>query len=228
VFQFLQDEGVSPQIENLQNICYKTDIPDYEKNFDEQGIFYCPDIYTLPQEYIDIVEPQGIKSMLQCSIQDRGLFRGYVGFDECANNRLWTQEQIDVLTYFAEILSIFLLKQRAQDEVLRRLNSMASILDTHPDRIYVIDPDTCRLHFFNAAARQRDEGLVPGDICYKALMGRRERCEGCPAQNIRQKKVQECVLSGKVPGEQILAAATLVDWDGQDACLLTCRSLQEK
>jgi len=38
-----------------------------------------------------------------------------MGFDECHVNLCWTRDQIDMLTYFAETLSVFLLKKRAQD-----------------------------------------------------------------------------------------------------------------
>ena len=51
--------GISPEIENLQFVSYETDIPGYEKNFDERGIFYCPDVRELPKEQYEILEPQG-------------------------------------------------------------------------------------------------------------------------------------------------------------------------
>ena len=107
--------GISPEIENLQFVSYETDIPGYEKNFDERGIFYCPDVRELPKEQYEILEPQGIKSMLQCAIRDNGVFRGYVGFDENVENRLWTKDQIEMLTLLSEVLSVFLLKYRAQE-----------------------------------------------------------------------------------------------------------------
>jgi diguanylate cyclase (GGDEF)-like protein len=75
------NEGIPPEINNLQNISYETDIPHYEDNFNEQGIFYCPDIHDLPKRTYDIVAPQGIKSMLHCAIRENGVFRGYIGFD---------------------------------------------------------------------------------------------------------------------------------------------------
>ena len=110
------NHGINPEIQNLQNISYETDIPGYTNNFNEQGVFYCPDIKILPKDAYEIVEAQGIKSMLQCAIMDNGQFRGYVGFDECAEQRYWTQEQIDTLSFFSKMLSVFLLKKRAQDE----------------------------------------------------------------------------------------------------------------
>lgn len=123
------NEGVKPEIENLRKISYEELGGNYTANFNEDGIFYCRDISTLPKKQYRILELQGIKSMLQCAITDKGVFKGYVGFDECDTLRLWTQEQIDSLTILAEILSTFLLKQRAQERLEKRAEHMCSVLD---------------------------------------------------------------------------------------------------
>ncbi len=110
------NDGVAPEKENLQNVSYITDIPDYDKNFNEYGLFYVPDVQELPQHLRDILEPQGIRSLLHCAIRDKGKFRGYVGFDDNETVRLWTKEQIETLTLLSKIISIFLLKYRMQNK----------------------------------------------------------------------------------------------------------------
>lgn len=107
--------GIPPQIGFLQNISYAEDVPTLLDQFDEQGLFYCPDVTELPEDLQQILEPQKVKSILICAFRDNGVFRGYMGFDECNVNLCWTRNQIDMLTYFAEMLSVFLLKKRAQD-----------------------------------------------------------------------------------------------------------------
>lgn len=104
--------GIHPEKENLQNISYETDVPGWPDQFDENGVMYCPDIQQLPEIYRLVLEPQGIKSMLHCALMQDGVFRGYVGFDDCLTGCLWTQEQIEHLKFFAEILSVFLYKFR--------------------------------------------------------------------------------------------------------------------
>lgn len=219
------NEGIEPQIDNLQNISYETDIPDYEDNFDEQGIFYCPDVTVLPKKTYDIVEPQGIKSMLHCAIREGGVFRGYIGFDECVEQRLWTKEQIRMLTFFSETLSLFLLKQREHQKALSQAQELHSILDNQSAWIYIIDPDNFELKYLNEKARKMTIDKGCGGLCYQVLMGRTQRCPGCPAEKIREKKNGCAVLTdGKYPLE-ILAEATLVQWQGSEACLMTCRKL---
>ena len=109
------NEGVEPQIQNLQHISYDENVPNLLRSFDEQGIFYSADITQLPMDLYEILERQGIKSILLCAIRDHGVMRGYIGFDECSINRYWTREQVNMLSFFAEMLSVFLMKKRTED-----------------------------------------------------------------------------------------------------------------
>lgn len=113
------NQGIQPEMEFLQNVSYSVDIPNFIEQFDENGIFYCPNIMELPQDLREILAVQNIKSVLHCAIRDNGEVRGFVGFDDCLHNRYWTKEQIDVLTMFSELLSLFLLKKRAQETANR-------------------------------------------------------------------------------------------------------------
>lgn len=221
------NEGITPEIGNLQKISYETDIPNYEDNFDEQGIFYCPDINDLPKQTYDIVAPQGIKSMLHCAIRDGGVFRGYIGFDECVEQRYWTKEQIQTLTYFSEMLSLFLLKQRKQEKALLYAEELQSILDNQNAWIYIIDPDTCELKYLNAKTRALAPDVTPGMRCYKALMGMEERCPGCPSLEIRRMKNANNRIYNDKFDLNVQAEATLIQWGGEESCLLTCREISK-
>ncbi len=221
------NRGIEPQIRNLQHISYAEDIPGYQDNYDENGIFYCPDIGELPRSTYEIVEAQGIKSMLHCAIREGGVFRGYIGFDECTTKRLWTREQIDTLTYFSETLSVFLLKKRAQERDAQRVKDLSSILDNQKAWIYIIDPETCELKYLNARTRTLAPDVREGMLCYKALVDRSCRCEGCPSRNIRRDGTASAILCNDKFGLRVLAEATKISWEGKDACLMTCRELPE-
>ena len=219
------NEGITPEIENLKNISYETDIPDYWDNFDENGIFYCPDIHVLPKKTFDIVEPQGIKSMLHCAIRDKGVFRGYIGFDECVTQRWWTREQIDMLTYFSEMLSLFLLKKQEQERSNRRAGELVSILENQNAWIYIIDPESCELKYLNVKTKALAPEAKEGMFCYETLMGQSKRCDGCPARNIRADKNRSTLLHNPLFDLHVLSDATLIQWEGQDSCLITCREI---
>ncbi len=221
------NEGIQSEIHNLQNVSYEEDIPGYMDSLSEHGILYCTDISQLSEDLYNILAPQGIKSMLHCAIYDRGVFRGYVGFDDCASNRLWTQDQIDSLAFFSEMLAVFLLKKRAQDATDRYAADLTSVLDNQNAWIYVIDPDDCTLKFLNAKTRSLAPDAKPGMKCYQCLMGRDDRCPNCPALNIRKWKNNQVSIDNLYLGLSVDAESTLIRWGGSEACLLTCREIKK-
>ena len=220
-------EGISPEIENLQEISYITDIPGYSENFDETGVFYCPDVREMEPGAREIVEAQGIKSMLQCAIRDNGEFRGYIGFDACDDYRLWTQEQIDILIYFSEMLAVFLLKRRAQEKTQQQMKNLSSILDSQDFWLYVVDPQDHRIQFMNKSVKHAVPSVEEGMQCYACLMGRSERCANCPiTQNPADgaQRVEICSASGDLT---VQVETTIVEWNGKPANLMICRKKEK-
>lgn len=106
------NEGVEPQIQSLQEIPYEIFGEHYQDNFNQDGVFYCQNVATLPQWQQEILEPQNVKSMLQYALLERDCKKGFIGFDECRVNRFWTQEQVDTLVYIAEMITLFLRQLR--------------------------------------------------------------------------------------------------------------------
>lgn len=111
------NEGIESAQDRRQRISYETDVPGYAENFDERGIFYCADMTALPPQIESSLKHQNIQSMLQCAIRENGVFRGYIGFDECARKRLWTKEEIRMLSDLTQMLSAFLLKHRDRERM---------------------------------------------------------------------------------------------------------------
>lgn len=221
------NDGITPEIDNLQNVSYIDDIAGWPQVYNEHGVFYCTDISKLEPQFRAILEPQGIKSMLQCSILDNGVFRGYVGFDECKVNRMWTQEQIDLLQFLAEILAMFLFKKRMQDKIAQQADNLRHILDSQDAWVYVIDPDTCQLKFINAKTRKLAPDGKVNTPCYKTFMSRDTRCEGCPALNILETGSCSAIMDNPTFHLRTHAQATKILWDGEEACLLTCTELAD-
>jgi len=217
--------GILPEIRNLQNISYETDVPDYTDNFNEDGIFYCPDISMLPKPVYDILEPQGIKSMLQCAIRENGIFRGYVGFDECVEQRMWTREEIDLLTFFSESMSMFLLRLRRQEKVQRQADELRSILDNQAAWIYIVDPQSFQLKYVNARLKEQLPEATPGSLCYQTMKGRETPCSDCPMRLLGRETTASHLKYDSKLACQILREATSIRWEREDACLMTSRKM---
>ena len=76
------NDGIEPVIDSLQHVSYEGLGHNYQENFDENGIFYCRDISSLPKEQYNLLAAQGIRALLQCAIRDGGKFAGFVGFED--------------------------------------------------------------------------------------------------------------------------------------------------
>lgn len=221
------NEGVKPEIDTLQNISYEELGGNYQDNFNENGIFYCPDISYLPQKQVAVLAPQGIRSMLQCAVRDGGRFVGYVGFDDCTMTRLWTQNQIDALTFISELISTFLMKQRAQDRALQTAENMRMMMDHQNSWIYVIDPDSYELYYINAKTYQSVPDVQMGMRCYKAFFNQDKPCDPCPAKNIRTCINQTLEVYNPILKVWSIADASFIHWGSQDACLLCCHDVTQ-
>ena len=218
-------EGVTPEIASLQHVSYDDLGPNYRENFDENGIFYCRDISGLPKEQYQLLARQGIQSLLQCSVHDRGRMVGFVGFDDCSILRAWTQPQIDALTFISELLSTFLLKKRAQDRALASAENLRMALDNQNSWIYVIDPDSYALRFINAKTLRLVPDARLGMRCYEAFFHRFAPCEQCPARDIRRTLNRTMEVYNPLLKVWSMADASLIRWGGEDACLLACHDI---
>ncbi len=219
------NEGISPQIGNLQYVAYESFGQKYRENFNENGIFYCPDISALSKEQYEMLKAQGIRSVLQCAVRDEGRFAGFVGFDDCRLTRMWTQNQIDALRFISELLSTFLFKQRAKDRALSAVDDLRMILDHQNSWIYVIDPDTYELLYINAKARLLAPEARKGMRCYQAFFGGASPCERCPAREIRSRVSRTAELYNPGRGVWALADASFIHWGDADACMLSCHDV---
>ena len=216
------NEGIAPEIHNLQKISYDY-LVNYQDNFDEDGIFYCRDISSLNEAQYAVLEPQGIKSMLQCAIKDNGKFKGYVGFDDCKVKRFWTKGQINALSFISEILSTFLLKKRAQDRVAQSMEALQAILDAQNSWIYVIDPDTYELLYINRKTMSLVPNASVGMRCYQAYFELDSPCQVCPARKAI-KGDGRCTIEIYNPVLKVWSSAdaSIITWKERKACMLSC------
>lgn len=86
----------------------------YQELFGSDGLFYCYDIRKLSGPLYAILEPQGIKSVLQCCLEADGKPFGMVGFDECRKRSYWSGQEIHILSLFAKSIGEALYSARAK------------------------------------------------------------------------------------------------------------------
>ena len=111
--------GVSPEKDTLQDIPI-AELEKFYSNIQSEGIYYSKDVRELPPAERALLERQGVKSILQSAIRSGDGIIGMMGFDECRQNRVWTQEQVDLLAEIAKIVGVYL----SCDHMSKRLREL--------------------------------------------------------------------------------------------------------
>ncbi|MEG2451804.1 MAG: diguanylate cyclase [Clostridium sp.] len=115
------NEGIESRRNDSRTCLDKKEFRDYYNHFDENGVFYCHDIYGLEPGLYQRMSEQGVFSFLQCSVQDKGKNRGYIEFCDCYENRIWTREEIESFIAVSKVIGVFLLKQRLEEREKSRI-----------------------------------------------------------------------------------------------------------
>ena len=99
------EEGIEPQIENLQNIPFEY-MTDWVESNKKGEIMSIPKIEELPEgELKQILSDQGIKSLLVLPILGKKECYGFVGFDSVKKHYDYTDKEKDLLLFFAQMLA---------------------------------------------------------------------------------------------------------------------------
>lgn len=83
------NKGIKSEIANLQNVDYSKFMDGncrYCDLFNENGVFFCPDVATLPPKLYNMFHKQGIHSLLQCAIRNDGSLPVMWGLSDCKDN----------------------------------------------------------------------------------------------------------------------------------------------
>ncbi len=105
--------GVSPEIDNLQNIPIRL-LQSIIDTHQTGKAFHIPDVSAMPgnDTIRRILEPQGIKSIVLLPLQHEDITIGFVGFDAVTRIRHFADGEIDLLKVAAEIISNALIRQQ--------------------------------------------------------------------------------------------------------------------
>ena len=136
-------EGVSPEIENLQNIS-ADGLECWFEAFEEQGEFY---ISSLSEDYhpgtktYDILEPQGIESLMAAPIMVSGEVVGFLGVD---NHRRSTGDllllSVAASTCYSEIATERMMHEKLEETnkaLVDRIRIIQSLGEIYTSMYYI-------------------------------------------------------------------------------------------
>ncbi len=123
-------EGVEPQINNplLQNLPYH---PDSARLYDNisRGRPYKGLVKDFPESERAILEPQGIVSILIVPIMAQEQLWGFVGFDDCHDERIWSKNEISVLQSAAGSIGGAIIRSRTKEDLIRTRDELEKRID---------------------------------------------------------------------------------------------------
>jgi len=98
-------DGVSPEIDNLQNIPLE-DIPFWVNDHKEGKAIKIPDVFALDESDVvrQILEPQNVKSLITIPIMDEHKCVGFLGFDSVKEHHKYLEKEELLLFVFAQML----------------------------------------------------------------------------------------------------------------------------
>ena len=114
------EEGISAQIEKLQDVPNAM-IPDWVETTRGGGMIMIPDVAALPEEsgVRQILEPQGVLSLLVIPMMNEGHCDGFVGFDSVKRHHVYEFEEKRLLSVFVQLL-VNVIRRRTMENALKK------------------------------------------------------------------------------------------------------------
>ncbi len=193
--------GIEAQINELQDIPYSS-IPSWKPMLLNKGIIYSENISELPQDIRNILEPQQIQSTIVLPLLVNGKFYGFIGFDECTNQRKWFKSEIELLRTISNILSNAFLRNIINNDLIHSVNENKGIINSIPDEIIRVSGSGIILSHLSYQV----DGLLS-----KYKHGESDSFEVLFDEDLRNKfliAVKECLIEGSFKFD-----FTYLNWD---------------
>ncbi len=120
-------EGISKEINNLQNIPCEI-LPMWMQQLQRLENVYIPSVKDLPDDWNaerEILEPQGIQSLVVVPIAYARSLLGFIGFDSVGRQRLWGEDEIQLLRVMADLFASALKQKEARQALLETNRQLA-------------------------------------------------------------------------------------------------------
>lgn len=221
-------KGISAEIEKLQKLPIEA-VETANNSFIESGMFILKQVSGLPRVEREILEPQGIQSMFQFGIIERGKPVGFIGFDDCIDERIPLDGEIDEICTVCHVLATFLLKHRSSEREMLHHRAIETAMDNMNSFTYVIERESYRVLYENQ--RVIDIGGTPavGKKCYSAYRGNSGPCDDCPMSYLDTHKDRHSMeINNEKLGIYMRTEAVYIDWSGdQRACLICSTDISQ-
>ncbi|MBN7817371.1 PAS domain S-box protein [Algoriphagus pacificus] len=121
-------EGIEPQIEHLQNIPLEG-LEDWTGKHLTGEYLYVENVQDLNQEEIlwQILEPQGIQSLMTMPIMDNQHCLGFIGLDSVKKIHKYSENEINLLNIFSGIIANVITRLNRERDLKERIKELNTI-----------------------------------------------------------------------------------------------------
>jgi len=170
-------------IERLQNVSIGMMQPLFNK-FDAGGIICTSDVHKLYPELTELLDELGVKATVGLPLKNSEVY-GFIGFDDCRENREWDKNEVDLLKSLSQIVSGATLRHQAETAVRHSQHTLRTVFDNMNARVFAVDYETMEILFANKAMKEMAGDDIEGKICWQALHDdRKGTCEICPRKRL--------------------------------------------
>ncbi len=132
-------KDIAPQIDNpeLQGVPYSV-FPWWKEMLEQEKIIN-EQTRNLPPAEKELLESQGVKSVLILPIYLDGKWNGFIGFDDVQKERYWSQDEVQLLQMAARIYGSYKVWVKYQDMLTVQKNYNQAVIDSLPGMFLAMD-----------------------------------------------------------------------------------------
>lgn len=223
--------GVKPEKDNLQNMS-TADAPSLVRDLSAFKPVHISSVSSMTPEHTqsekDVLESQGIKSLILVPMVIDNDLLGYIGFDSVKEEKRWSDESVRLLKVLAQMFASALQEKTAVESLNTERDQLLSIFDSMEELVYVSDPVTYEILYVNKQLREKLGTDPVGDMCYKVFQGMESPCDFCTNPVILRKRNESCVWEHYNDSDKRNYSVTdrIIKWpDGRDVRLELARDI---
>ncbi len=159
--------GIAPQIDNpdLQNLPLgEAGFSRWETVLSAGGTIHGL-VRDFPPAEQDILSPQNILSLVVVPVFVENAWWGFIGFDECATERRWSEAELEVLNAAARTFGAAIARKHAEAELQAQRDFALQVMNTMGQGLSITDTEG-RFTYVNPALAQM-VGMTPAELLGK-------------------------------------------------------------
>ncbi len=150
------NEGINPEINNLKNLPYST-LPNWMELLHRNQNIVVPSMSDLPPSMNierEILERQGIQSLITIPMFSENVLIGFVGLDSVRNRREYSNAEINILIVWSRMLASLINNRKAELLLEQTRQNYETFFNTIDDFLWVFD-ENARIIHVNDTVRNR-------------------------------------------------------------------------